>query len=671
MSDTGHSRKTTLLSGSYRRWIPLLTLLLAISVGVGTAAAEDTEPPEWGNATSNTTLGNATTIDVFLYDNERLDTATIDRDDFRVSMGRVANISVTETSTGGENRNGTRVSLHLDNKLDTDSVSVSLRDNAKITDNASNKLPEKTITATGVDSVTPKYRSFEVTRINSSTAEISVETHERLQDLRISVGGPDTDTLNISNFTEQTGNTVTYTRKYTFPEEGEYSLLLMQVTDTNGNTNRFGRQRTFLYDGTAPTVTIVGPEESKVGQPVNFSAANSTDERGVESIQWRLGRETILTGEQITVAFATPGSHEVVVEVTDSLGNTATVTKIVSVVGEGASGNVTMQRANATSATASIDGTGRPQRVQRSTGSLVSGQNGTLKWVDVTFPANSSAQVTVSARRPPAAFADATDHTGVARFDVEHGEVATEGATFTFTVDQTVVESTGATPEDVTLFRRQNGWTPLSTAVISRSESQVVYRADSPGLSTFVVGVENTAEPTDQAPTNDATADPESSEPTEAETPAPTASSGQPDVVLTNATADPESLAPGDQIVVTAELQNRGTATGDHRVVVAVDGAMVTSRTVTVPAGETRTTEFVRSVPANSTGTLTVDGQRVANVTAASDGGSLLPSLPSLGVPNPLSLWPDGIVGTILSAVIGLIVGLYSVLKGLAIHLGY
>ncbi|MFB6222360.1 MAG: PKD domain-containing protein [Haloarcula sp.] len=654
MSDTGHSRKTTLLSGSYRRWIPLLALLLAISVGVGTAAAEDTESPEWGNATASTaTQGNTTTIDVFLYDNEELDTATIDRDDFRVSMGQVVNISVSETSAGGENRNGTRVSLHLDSKLDTNNVSVSLRDNAKITDNASNKLPEKTITATGVDSVTPKYRSFKVTRINSSTAKISVETHEPLQDLRISVGGPDTDTLNISNFTEQTGNTVTYTRKYTFPEEGEYSLLLMQVTDTNGNVNRFGRQRTFLYDGTAPNVTIVGPEESKVGQPVNFSAANSTDERGIESIQWRLGRETILTGEQITVAFATPGSHEVVVEVTDPLGNTATVTKIVSVVGEGASGNVTMQRANATSVTASINGTGRPQRVQRSTGSLISGQNGALKWVDVTIPANSSAQMTVSARRPPAAFADAADHTAVARFDVEHGEEATEDATFTFTVDQTVVESAGATPEDVTLFRRQNGWTPLSTAVISRSESQVVYRADSPGLSTFVVGVENTTEPS------------------ETETPAPTASSGQPDIVLTNATSDPESLAPGDQIVVTAELQNRGTATGDHRVVVAVDGTMVTRRTVTVPAGETRTTEFVRSVPANSTGTLTVGGQRVANVTAASDGGSLLPSLPSLGVPNPLFLWPDGIVGTILSAVIGLIVGLYSVLKGLAIHLGY
>ena len=127
----------------------------------------------------------------------------------------------------------------------------------------------------------------------------------------------------------------------------------------------------------------------------------------------------------------------------------------------------------------------------------------------------------------------------------------------------------------------------------------------------------------------------------------------------------------GERTVDTVELENRGTASGDHRVVVSLNRSVLATRTVTVPAGETRTTEFARSVPENATGDLTVDGRRVGNVTAAGGGGFSLPSLPSVGIPNPLSLWPDGIVGTVLGGLLGVAIGLYSVLKALAIYLGY
>ncbi|GCF12338.1 hypothetical protein Harman_02730 [Haloarcula mannanilytica] len=664
MSATGHARAAPMSTGRRRRWLPLLALLLAVplltAVAAGTATAEDTDPPEWGNATR----GNATTIDVFLYDNGSLDTDTIQADDFRLSSNRIQSVSVTSLNSTGTNRSGARVSLLLANKADTDNITVSLRDTGRITDEAGNQLPHESVTATGMDSVVPKYRSFEVRRVNSSTARISVGVHEPIQQLQISIGGQSIDTLNISGFSERTGNTITYTRKYRFPEEGEYSLLLLSVTDRNGNDNSFSRQRSFLYDGSAPNVTVTGPENATVGESVTFSVANSTDDQGVDSVRWQVGRETILTGENITVAFAAPGNHEVTVSAADPLGNTETVTRIVSVTGNGTAGNVTVRRPNATTANVSVNGTGQSQRIQPPDGALVSGPNGTLERLTVTFPRNESAELTIRSRRPASAFAAATDHTGLSRFDVDHGSVPTEDVTFTFTVARETLEATGVEPRSVTLFRKHDGWSPLATEIASRGESQIVYRAQSPGLSTFVVGAERTT-----------AADAEAAAESETSTPRPetTEDAGQPDIVVTNATAVPSTLDSGERTVITVELTNRGTASGDHLVIVSLNTSILTTRTVTVPAGETRTTEFARSVPENSSGSLTVDNRRVGNVTAAEGGFSLpgLPSVPSLAIPNPNSLWPDGIVGTVLGGLLGVAIGLYSLLKGLAIYLGY
>ncbi|MDT3435240.1 PKD domain-containing protein [Haloarcula sp. 1CSR25-25] len=664
MSDTGDSRETAVSFGGQRRWLPLLVLLVAVplvaSMATGTVAAEDTEPPEWGNATR----GDDTTIELTLYDDTSVNTNSIQADDFRLTAGRVENVSVSSISAAEGNKSGARVSLLLADKIDQNNVTISLRATGNITDGAGNELPDESVTVTGMDAVTPKYKDFNVTRVNSSTAEIVVETHERLGQLRISVGGPSLDTLNISGFTERTGNTATYTREYTFTEEGEYSLLLMSVTDRNGNNNSFSRQRTFLYDGSAPNVTVAGPGNATVGEQVTFSAAGTTDDQGVESIQWQVGGDTILTGENITVAFASPGSHEVTATATDPFGNTGQVTRIVSVGGPGAGGNVTVRRVNATTANVSVNGTGQPQRIQLDSGALVSGQNGTLLRMAAAFPRNESATLTVRFRRPAPSFAAATGHTGVGRFDVDHGSVPATDATFTFTVDRPTLAAAGVEPAAVTLFRNAGGWTPLATDVVGRTDSHIVYRADSPGLSTFVVGIEReTAEDT------------ETETPTESETPTPepetaTEAAGQPDIVVTNATAVPSALGPGERTVITVELENRGTASGDHRVVVSLNRSVLATRTVTVPAGETRTTEFARSVPETATGNLTVDGRRVGNVTAADDGLPI-PALPSVGVPNPLSLWPDGIVGTVLGGLLGVAIGLYGVLKALAIYLGY
>lgn len=684
MTATGPTRRDSGSVGQGWRWIPVLVAVLAlplvVSLGAGTATAADTEAPEWGNVTR----GNATTIDVTVYDNSSLQTGSVSKDDFSITAGRIKNVTVSSLNTSTANRTGMRVSIRLVEKLDVDNVTVSLDDDADIRDEAGNELPDREVTVTGMDSVVPKYRSFTLRRVNDSTAEIVVETHEPLDELRVSVGGESVDSLNISAFTEHSRRPAIYSSRYTFPEEGEYSLLLMRVVDENGNENRFGRQRTFHYDGTEPNVTLTGPSSATLGDRLNFSV-NATDENGIDSYRWRIDRGTILSGDRITVAFGTPGTHEVTAEVTDSMGNTATTTRFVSVTGEVAPGTVSVRRRNASAVTVSANGTGTTQRVRATDGALVTSRNVTLERFDATFPAEGSVSLEVRARnRTPPSFASATGGTGLGRLDVDHDGTAGEDVTFVFAVDRTALERANATAADVTLYRGADGWTPLETVVATRSRSRLVYRASSPGLSTFVVGTAATDETASRTiataesvdSSDNTTSDPATGNASsvQSDSEEPTAeATGQPDIVLANATATPATLSPGDRTVIRVALANRGSATGDHRLLVVLNRTVLTERTVTVPAGETRTTEVVQTVPAESTGGLSVDGRRVANVTADSGGGGGLsvPVLPSLSLPNPLALWPDGIVGTILGGLVGFVVALYGVLKALAIYLGY
>ena len=63
------------------------------------------------------------------------------------------------------------------------------------------------------------------------------------------------------------------------------------------------------------------------------------------------------------------------------------------------------------------------------------------------------------------------------------------------------------------------------------------------------------------------------------------------------------------------------------------------------------------------TATGTVESaQRETQTTTDGDGG---------GIPNPFSLWPDGIVGTAIAGLVAFVAVAYGVLKGIAIYLGY
>ena len=99
-------------------------------------------------------------------------------------------------------------------------------------------------------------------------------------------------------------------------------------------------------------------------------------------------------------------------------------------------------------------------------------------------------------------------------FDIEHDDIPSEGiesATLSFDVAKTWLESEDAAEDDVVLYRYDGfSWDSLPTEESDENTTHVSYEADSPGLSTFLVGSESE----DEAPaaTGMATGDNQTSE---------------------------------------------------------------------------------------------------------------------------------------------------------------
>lgn len=619
-----------------------------------TYADSDTAPPEWGTATRVT----GTEINVTFYDNRGIDTSSIDASNFTVNPGSVESVSdVTNFTDGG--RSGVYFSLHLADPLSADSVTIGF--NGSITDTDGNRLASGTRTVTGMDAVSPEYRGYTLDRVNGSTVDVHVATNEPLDTLRVTVTGPVNDTLTRSDFREHGSDTLFYTAQYRFSEEGSYSFVWDRAGDRNGNTLRLSAIRNFYYEDNAPDVILEGPHSTSVETPVSFSAASSTDEDGIESVRWRIDGGTVLTGETVEVAFASAGTHELVVEVTDGDGNTAIQRRTVRV--SGTDGPVRFDRHNATHATATVEGTGFVQQVRGANGSVVESSNASLDRLNAAFPSGVNASL---AFRAADSTPDSLNATGLGLFEITHSDVPADSVAFRFSVDAAVFNRVGAEPADVSLYRFTDGWTELETTVVSRGEGTIVYGASSPGLSQFAVAVEDSGTPEGvQAAQGTPTQTPMPTESPQTEAPAVS------DIAITNVTVNETNPSVNDTVSINVTARNRGSAAGNRTFAVLLNDTSLGSNQIAVGAGETRTQEYVYELP--QAGPLDVAGQRVATV---GSGGGLLGSLPVVGgifssLPNPLALWPGGLVGTVLAGLVGLSVVTFGVLKGLAIYLGY
>ncbi len=641
----------------------LLVVFLA-ATGSATAAGtqslgeeNDTEPPTWENATK----AGPEEIELIFSDNSTIDRKTIAATDFTLSSGNLSNVSVESTD------GGLSVMLLLEDRLDVNNVTVSIAESGGIADVEGNELTNGTKTVTGMDTSVPDFRSFDLTRVNDSTVEIRVAASEPLTGLAVDVTGPTNDRLTMANFTAVDDANTTFETRYTVPEFGSYSFVWERAIDRYGNHRVMSRMRQFRYEDSAPDIVFDGPARTTVDTSVNFSAAETVDEDGIDSYQWRIDGGTVLSGPSIQVAFAAAGRHDITLEVTDSKGYAAVETREIQVE-QSADSPVSVTVHNGTHANATVEGAGLVQQVRAENDTLVGTDNVTLERLSAAFPSNTSVSLRFRASdtRPAS-----LEGQSFGLFEIDHDQPANR-VSIRFSVDRESLNRTGVAPESVALYRNADGWTPLSTSVFSRLDDRVVYQATAQGLSQFAVGI--APEPSGPTVSDTGEMTDETTGGTSTDT---TSSTGDPepvaraDISITNVTVNETTPSVGETVVIDVTATNRGEAGGTYPFSVRLNGTSVATHELSVPAGETVTRSYEQNLTAE--GELSVAGTPVTNVSAQRDGSLLPASVAGLlsGLPNPLALWPGGLVGTVLGAVVGLVVVVYSILKALAIYLGY
>ena len=109
----------------------------------------------------------------------------------------------------------------------------------------------------------------------------------------------------------------------------------------------------------------------------------------------------------------------------------------------------------------------------------------------------------------------------------------------------------------------------------------------------------------------------------------------EPDFVVTNTGLDATQLQVGDDLGVTATVENTGGAAGTYTAELTVDGQVVDQRTVTLDAGESADVSFTHSFDEPGDYELAISGAPVGTVTVEEEAG-LLP-VPGFGAPAALA----------------------------------
>lgn len=622
--------------------------------------------------------GNATTIVITITDDTDVDEGSIDAADFDLSDGDVRAVQANDSGTDA------RVELYLEDRLNTDRVTVELASDANVSDAAGNRLTNGSVTVTGMDSYLPKLREFQVDRVNDSAGRIVVRASEPLDGLEVKIRGPTSANLTRDDFRALDDNTfgIPHVTTYRFPEDGVYTVSLTVLEDEAGHFVNYSRDRTFVRDASTPTAALSGPKHLESEDVGRFDGSDSTDNVGVVGYEWRVDGEPV-DGEQdggsastLAYAFDEPGTHEVGLTVADDGGNEGTANWSVVVHEATSKRGVTVTTTNATGRQFDV-GTDRVNervRIADRYGRLAGGDDVTLRSLLVTLPTNQTLRLNVSGNGTVSSFESTTGSDALTAATIAHGNQSVEDPTFRFSVSAARLSQAGISYSDVALYRDDGNWTELPTEVVRATKSTVVYEAASPGLSTFVVGAsgaEGDWESADKeaTPTDDAEGE----------------DGSDADVSVTGAALVSESVEFGQYAVVEATLANEGDGDGTFVAGVAVGPDVVDARPVAVASGETRQISF--AIRAVSNGTVTVNGT-IAGELRVVDG----PETPTgqapdgeqsnssdeegddgfeIPIPNPLTLWPDGLAGTILTGVIGFVVVGYGLLKGMALYLGY
>ncbi len=626
-----------------------------------------------------------------------------DIDDTSLYDYSLAGVNATEDGSNAT------VVLELSRPSDVDELFVGVRDDAVITDVHGHEF-DPTAEDTkfweildGMDGVPPDVEQFRATKAPDGTTELSVVTDEPLAGLNVSVEGAVTDGLDRSAFSYN-ASTATYRTTYESEAEGNLVFRLEDVTDDAGNTRRVDIVRTTGVDRSGPDPVVAIDFAASENLTLVFDGRHTTDLTGVSSYTWTFDDGRNATGQRATRTFE-PGTHTVTLTAADPEGRTGTTGVTLDLQpGAGDAETASVER---------LDGVRRAVdpsvRVIRpgdgpadtalfevrtpSPGVPVSAAQGPGEGLATSGPVSLediemvprryqrfTLGLSASGPESVAGAGAATDTRPVGGFTVVHDvpDAEFESVTLVASVDANRLDELDAAPDDLVVLRRQGEeWQPLETtpAESESRDGRVRVRAQSPGLSRFAVAVEG--QQTTPTPTPTPTPEGDSADgATPTPTPTPQEETG---VVVTNATLSETAVEPGTTVFVNATVENRAEGNTVYDAGLSVNGTVVATESVTLPAGEQRAVSF-RYV-ANETGThpVAVNGTAAGELTVG--GGGLLGSLfgPVLSVLGPvggalgsvLGFLPLGLVRPLLMFVGLPVLVIFLALKGLAMYLGY
>lgn len=636
-------------------------LLLALLAGAGGATVptatynttNDTDGPEVGELRKV----NLTTVELIIVDDEDVDESTIDAADMFLSEGQIGNVSAAE------NGSNATVTVHLEAKVDTDALHLTVADGASIIDEAGNELDadgDIRRSVTGMDGVAPSITLYEIDDSAGDEIDVTVRTTEDLDGLWVRVYGPSDRFLNLSDFSKPSG-IPEYVTSYQPPVSGEYRVTLLNATDGHNNTKESSRHEIVTVDVVPPTAVAGIDFGSSDGRTITFDANQSTDDVAIANVTWDFGDGANATGWSPTHTFE-PGNYSVELRVTDPVGNVGTDTLELNLTDgisassiRGGSDGVRISAADADggpSAIVSVTGATAGERVEisRPNAPLARTNGHSLDSLDVTLARNASLGLGVQATgaAPVSDVEAAAGGSPIGGFTLVHDlpDADISAATFSFGVNKTRLESAGVDPGAVSLWRYHDGaWGELSTSTLNGSDGSHRFQASSPGLSRFAIAPTAEAEPAQTTPT-----------------PTPTGPTPAGEVGVTSASLNRTSAAVGDSIAVSATVENPTEETVLYTAALQRNGSLLQTESVSVPSGASASVAFTHDATAGVY-TLAVNDTVAGELRV--DGGE------GSGFLGFLGFLPLDLLGAILTYVGGGLAALFLVLKAAALYLGY
>lgn len=653
----------------------LVLALLGLALVAPATAADEAAP-----TFENVSKVNDTAIQVTIADDNDTDESTIAASDFELTSGAIVGGTVSEAGSNAT------VVLLLDRTLNVDKVDVAVADDAAIQDTAGNGLanPGDLLTVAGMDGVAPTLTDYAVSS-TGGTIDVEFSVSEPLAGANVAVAGPEYQLLTLEDF-EESGSFASpdFSTTYDASGDGDYIVTLLNVTDESGNVKTTQRRVDLYVDASPPDAVAQLTFAESAGRTITFDASRSTDESGIAAYEWDLGDGTTAAGANVTHTYATYGSYEVTLTVTDVHGNTDADTVVVET-----QRNATNATGTAVSLTSTTPGSAFASVREATAGTPVvvgsfapkapslAGANGAaVQGLSVTASANASYDLALSADNASdrADFERATGHRPITELTLLHGidNANVSTAAFGFTVSTATLRDVGAGTGDVVLYRRNgSAWTALETTHARTANGTARYNASSPGLSTFVIAADAdgegsvpTATPAEPTPTDTATV---------TTTAAPTATATAtatptPDsqFEVTAASINATNASVGDTITVNATVENTEGERGIFVAGLEFNGTAVGSGEQLVPPGGTVDLSFTHVLERPGTHAVTVNGTSAGTLRVAGESEGFVAST----FASVLGFFST-LLGTVILAFVGIISAIYLVLKALAIYLGY